>query len=92
MARPTTGAWEMLKRVGWHPKERPRLVWKFGWQAPTTIIDITSDASWAGCRRSRKSTTGGTIMIGNHLIRSYTKTQAVVAKSPSKSELYGMVR
>ena len=43
MARPTTRAWEMLGRVGRYLKGRPRLVWKFGWQAPTTIIDVTSD-------------------------------------------------
>ena len=56
------------------------------------MIDMTSDANWAACRRSRKSTTGGTIMLGNHLIRSYSKTQAVLAKISGASELYGIVR
>ena len=82
----------MLKRVGRYLKGRPRLVWRFDWQSPTTVVDITSDANWAGCRRTRKSTTGGTIMLGNHLIRSFSKTQAVVAKSSGESELYGIVR
>ena len=31
-------------------------------------------------------------MLGNHLIRSYSKTQAVVANSSGESELYGIVR
>ena len=31
-------------------------------------------------------------MLGNHLIRSYSKTQAVVAKSSGESKLYGIVR
>ena len=67
-------------------------MWRFQWQAPTTVVDITSDANWAGCRRSRKSTSGGTIMLGSHLIRTYLKTQSVVAKSSGESELYGIIR
>ena len=31
-------------------------------------------------------------MIGPHLIRAYSKTQAVVAKSSGESEFYGIVR
>ena len=31
-------------------------------------------------------------MLGNHLVRSYSKTQAVVAKSSGESELYGIGR
>ena len=70
----------MLKTVGRYLKGRPRLVWKYEWQAPTSIIDITKDARLAGCRRSHMSTSDGTIMIGTHLIRAYSKNQAVVAK------------
>ena len=92
MSRPTARAWEMLKTLGRFLKGRPRLVWMYDWQAPTAIVDITSDANWAGCRRSRKSTSGGTIMLGSHLIRSYSKTQSVVAKSSGESELYGIIR
>ena len=92
MSRPTAQAWEMLKRIGRYLKGRPRLVWLFNWQAPVAVIDVTSDANWAGCRRSRKSTLGGTIMLGSHLIRSYSKTQSVVAKSSGESELYGIIR
>ena len=69
-------------------KGRPRLVWKFDWQSPIDILDVHSDANRAGCRTSRKSSSGGTIAIGGHLIRAYSKTQAVSAKS----ELYGVVR
>ena len=57
-----------------------------------SVVDITSDANWAGCKRSRKSTSGGTIMIGTHLIRAYSKTQSVIAKSSGESEFYGIIR
>jgi hypothetical protein len=92
MSRPTARAWEMLKRVGRYLKGRPRLVWKFDWQSSIDVLDIHSDANWAGCRVSRKSSSGGTIAIGSHLIRSYSKTQSVIAKSSGESELYAVVR
>ena len=92
MSRPTPKAWEMLKRVGRYLKGRPRLVWKYEWQGEIDVLDIHSDANWAGCRESRKSSSGGTIAIGGHLIRAYSKTQSVIAKSSAESELYAVVR
>ena len=31
MSRPTSRAWEMLKRIGRYLKGKPRLIWKYGW-------------------------------------------------------------
>ena len=90
--RPTARAWELLKRVGRYLKGRPRLIWKYAWQAPVSVLDTHSDANWAGCRISRKSSSGGTFAIGGHLIKTYAKTQATVAKSSGESELYWVVR
>jgi hypothetical protein len=61
-------------------------------QDEQTEIVIRTDADWAGCRRSRKSTSGGNICIGGHCIKVWAKTQAVIAKSSAESELYGVVR
>jgi hypothetical protein len=82
----------MLKIIGRYLKGRPRLVWRYDWQAEQDIINVHSDANWAGCKRSRKSSSGGTIAIGAHFIKSYAKTQAIVAQSSGESELYGVIR
>ena len=92
MAKPTKKSWEVLKRIGRYLKGKPRLIWKYCWQSEQEIIDVHSDANWAGCKRSRKSSSGGTICLGNHLLKSYSKTQAVLAKSSGESELYGVIR
>ena len=92
MSKLTTRAWEMLKLFGRYLKGRLRLVWRYDWQVEQQIIDVHSDANWAGCKRSRKSSSGGTIAIRTHLIKSYAKTQAVIAKSSGESELYGVIR
>ena len=61
-------------------------------QAQCSVVDIYSDSNWAGCRRTRKSSSGGVVMLGDHCIKSWSKTQAVVAKSSAEAELYGVVR
>ena len=61
-------------------------------QIAQTEIVVWTDAGWAGCRISRKSTSGGNICIGDHCIKVWAKTQAVIAKSSAESGLYGVVR
>ena len=92
MSKPSRKSWEMLKRIGRYLKGRPRLIWRFDWQSSQEVLDAHSDANWAGCKRSRKSSSGGTIAFGNHLIKAYSKTQAIIAKSSGESELYGVIR
>ena len=92
MSTPTTGSLRRLKRMGRYLKKYPRLVWLFDFQGPVTVIDLYTDADWAGCRRSRKSTSGGVAMLGGHCIKSWAKTQSVIAKSSAESELYSVVK
>ena len=70
MSKPSQKSWEMLKRIGRYLKGRPRLIWRYDWQSSQEILDAHSDANWAGCWRSQKSSSGGTIALGNHLIKA----------------------
>ena len=92
MARPTRKAYERLVRIGKYLKANPRLVWKFELQVHMTVIEAWTDANWAACRRTRKSTSGGALRRGGHCLKTWSKTQAVVAKSSAESELYGVVK
>ena len=92
MSRPTVFSWAKLVRIGRYLKGQPRLVWKYDLQAQVKVIDVYSDANWAACRRTRKSTSGGIAIIGSHVIKSWSKTQSVIAKSSAESELYAIIR
>ena len=70
----------------------PKLVWRFEMQHELEHFDIFSDANWASCRRSRKSTPGGAITMVTHLVASWSKTRATTIKSSAESELCGIVR
>ena len=92
MSKPTSGSLRRLIRFGRYLKGKPRLVWDFVMQDLIDDINIFTDSDWAGCRRSRKSTSGGAIKVGQHTIKTWAKTQAIVAKSSAEAELYAVVR
>ena len=92
MSKPTTGSLRRLQRIGQYLKGKPRLIWNFEMQHPVNILSIYTDSDWAGCRKTRKSSSGGTIMRGTHCLKTWSKTQAIVAKSSAEAELYAVVR
>ena len=62
------------------------------WQDPVDTIDIIADAAWSGCKRNRKSTGGGVLMIGAHCLKTFSKSQSVIAPGRPERALYGIVR
>ena len=51
-----------------------------------------SDSDWAGCRVTGKSTSGGALTIGSHLIKAWSRTQSNITLSSAEAELYAMVK
>ena len=92
MSSPTQEDQNKLKRLGRYLKGRPRAVLLYPWQDAVDTIDIYSDANWAGCHRSRKSTSGGAIVLGKGCVKTWSKTQNTIAQSSAESELLGVVR
>ena len=61
-------------------------------QAPCFELDVFAYSDWAGCRKSRKSSSGGAIMVGQHCLKTWSKTQVIIAKSSAEAGLYGVLR
>ena len=57
-----------------------------GGQNEDEARDITSlvDSDWAGNTETRKSTSGGVLKVGKHVIRTWSSTQPIVATSVSE--------
>ena len=92
MSDPDEASWDKLVRLGRYLRGRPRAVSRFEWQTCPRTQDVFSDANWAGCRSSRKSTSGGAIRLGTHCVRTWSKTQNTIAQSSAESELLAIVR
>ena len=56
------------------------------------MVDCYSDTDWAGCPKTRKSTSGGVILLGEHILKTYSSTQPTVSLSSGEAEFYGVVR
>ena len=78
MARPTSG--------------KPRMQQLCQWQKPQGTIKTFTDADWAGCRETRKSTIGGGVTLGQHIFKGWSKTQSLIALSSGESEFYAALK
>ena len=92
MSCPTQGDWGRLKRIGRYLRGRTRFVLQYPFQCAPEVLTGYSDANWALDRATRKSTSGGIIMHGAHYVKSWAKTQSLVALSSAESELYALVK
>ncbi len=92
MSKPTTRDWEKLKRLVRYLLGKPRLIHTIAYQTMPNHLSIFADANWAGCRRTRKSTSGGLVQMGDHYIKSWAKTQSTIATSSAEAELYAVVK
>ena len=53
---------------------------------------VEGDSDHAGCARTRKSTSGGIIRWGAHILKWWSKTQPTIALSSGEAELAALVK
>lgn len=91
MQTPSKRDLKRLRKIAKYLIGCPRLVAKFKYQNMPTVITAFTDSDWAGCSMTSKSTSGGALCLGEHVIKTYCKQQKVIALSSAKAELYAMV-
>ena len=91
-AIPREGDNERLKRVARYLHGHLDCVQWFPVQEETDTVVLSTDADWATCRESRRSTSGGTLMLGDNLIAAWSRVRPRTALSSSEAELYAGTR
>ena len=91
MASPTRGDWRRLKKVVRYLVGRKEVVWRFEWQNENPKWRVYTDSDWAGCQKTRKSSSGGVLMVGKHCVKTWCSTQGARALSSAEAEYYAMV-
>jgi hypothetical protein len=90
MSAPRIRSWTKLRRLVKYLVGVPRMVSTF----PRTrlsenlIIDVFTDSDWAGCKRTRKSTSGGILSVSGGIVKTWSKTQSTIARSSGEAEFY----
>ena len=92
ISKPEAGDLRRAKRLGRYLQENSMMVFKYGLQdLPNTVV-VWSDTGFAGCRRPRRSTSGGLVMFGSCCMKAYSSTQDITSLSSGEAEFYGSVR
>lgn len=94
MSKPTIGSWKRLKRLARYILEYPRLIWRCGevGEDEVNVLRVYSDSDWAGCLRTRKSTSGGVVTLGGMAIKHWSSTQSTQALSVGEAEYTALVK
>ena len=94
MATPRAASMQKLKRIARYLLRYPRGVIRFvpaedGGAGP---LEVYTDSDWAGCPRTRKSTSGGMLFVDGGLMKSWSSTQGPIALSSGEAELVALVK
>ena len=92
MIAPTVRGWNGLKRLARYLLGNPRYVQEFRRQGSHPKLIAWVDTDYAGCNRTRRSTSGGIVVNVIHVVKSWSSTQKIVALSTGEAEYYGMVK
>ena len=92
MSSPSEGDIVRLKRILRYIQGSPVVVTWYQWQERSHQVLAFSDSDWAGDQRTRKSTSGGVLMYGAHLVAHWSSTQATIALSVGEAELNAAVK
>ena len=92
MAKPKVSDTIGVKRVARYLRRFPRAWLLYRWQPRPAGLEVFTDADWGGCVKTRRSTSGGLVLYGSHLLSFWSRTQQNVALSSCESEVNALVK
>ena len=92
MSKPSARDWEKMVHMARYLVGNGHAEQWFERQDKPTAITCFTDSDWAGCRRTRKSSSGGGLRLGCHTVKTWARTQATIATSSGEAELYAAVK
>jgi hypothetical protein len=91
MSAPRSADLRALARVARYLAGAGRVVYEYPWQS-RPVLRVYTDSDFAGCIATRLSTSGGAVMLGDHLLKHWASTQKRITLSSGEAELGAVVR
>jgi hypothetical protein len=91
MSAPKAEDLRALLRVARYLAGASRVVYEFPWQIKP-VLRVYTDSDFAGCVATRRSTSGGAVLLGTHLLKHWASTQKKITLSSGEAELGAVVR
>ena len=92
MSSPAVADEVLLTRAVRYLRKYPSWSFQYRWQHTPINLVVFTDSDWGGCRKTRRSTSGGAVMHGGHLIMHWSRTQQLVALSSAEAELNASIK
>lgn len=81
-----------MKRFVRYLKGAPRARIQYEYQETPREIIVWADSDFAGCERTRKSTSAGVVQLGRHMLKSWSSSRTGIALSSGEAEYYALVK
>jgi hypothetical protein len=91
MSAPRVADLTALLRVARYLAGASRVVYEYPWQH-RPVLSAYTDSDFAGCVATRRSTSGGAVLLGTHLLKHWASTQKKITLSSGEAELGAVVR
>ena len=88
MSSPKQQSLAKLKRLAKHLKRERQWGQIFGCGRLVEEMTTFTDSDWAGLQGTRKLSSAGVIMLGDHALKAHTRQQKIIARSSTEAELY----
>lgn len=90
MSKPRVAHQELLKRFARYLAGRPSMAVVFRQQTLPDHIRISVDSDFAGCKVTRRSTTGAVQRLGMHCLKTTSNLQTSVGLNVAETEYYAL--
>ena len=88
MSNPTTRGMRKLKRAVGYSAKAKQVAWHMNEiEEMPFFIDVHVDSDWAGCKTTRRSTSGGMLDVGGVVVKSWSRAQKSLALSQEKRSI-----
>ncbi len=91
MSAPRVADLRALLRVARYLVGACRVVYEYPWQQ-RPVLKANTNSDFAGCVATRRSTSGGAVLLGGHLLKHWASTQKKITLSSGEAELGAVVR
>ena len=88
MSNPDQQSMAKIKRLVKYLKRERQWGQVFSYGRMANEVTTFTDSDWAGCKETRKSSSAGVVLLGNHALKACTRKQKAIAKSSTEAELY----
>ena len=89
---PTERGWMRCKRMARYLAGQPRMILTYKQQHMPKNLRVFTDSDHAGCKLTRKSTSGLCIQFGQHVVKTGSTTQSTLGLSSPESEYYALIK